>query len=50
MELPFIMGTPATMMLSFMATFLPFKGPEAAPLMEVFTYQALRLSSSADGK
>ena len=50
MELPFIIGTPATIALSLIATFLPLSGPEAAPWIEVFTYQALCLFSSGDGK
>ena len=50
MEQPFIIGTPATITLSFTATFLPLSGPESAPLIEVFTYQALCLFSSRDGK
>ena len=40
--MPFIIGTPATMTLSFTATLLPFNNPEDAPLIDVLTYQALR--------
>ena len=36
----FIIGTPATQMLSLMATALPFSGPSAAPLIALLTYQA----------
>src|SRR5277367_3411670 len=48
-ELPFIIGTPATMMLSLIANRFPFSGPESAPLIDVFTYHALCVFSSAVG-
>src|SRR5271155_5409022 len=48
-ELPFIIGTPATMALSLIATFFPLSGPSAAPRIEVFTYHALCVFSSAEG-
>src|ERR1700704_5154436 len=48
---PFIIGTPASMMLSFSATTLPFSLPLAAPLTVDLRYQALcRLSSGAGRK
>ena len=47
---PFIMGTPATMTLSLMATRLPLSLPAGAPLIDVFRYQALRGFSSAFGR
>src|SRR5882672_8154444 len=37
---PFIIGTPATVMLSLMATLSPASGPLGAPAMSVVTYQA----------
>ena len=49
-EAPFIMGTPATMTLSLMATRLPLSFPPAAPLIDVLRYQALRGFSSAFGR
>jgi hypothetical protein len=49
-EQPFIIGTPATMPLSLTAMRLPYSGPEAAPLIAVFTYQALCVFSSGGGK
>src|ERR671925_579089 len=49
-EQPFIIGTPATITLSLTATRLPCSGPEAAPLMAVFTYQALCVFSSGGGE
>src|SRR5438046_10537157 len=39
-EAPFIIGTPATMTLSLMATRLPFSLPLGAPLMDVLRYHA----------
>jgi hypothetical protein len=47
---PFIIGTPATQTLSLIAIFLPAKGPEGAPLIEHFHYQALSLFSAAAGR
>ncbi len=44
---PFIIGTPATAMLSLTATVRPASGPSLAPLMSVVTYQAP--SSLSDG-
>jgi hypothetical protein len=49
-EEPFIIGTPASAMLSFSTTLRPLSGPLAAPRMSVLTYQALSLFSSADGR
>src|ERR671938_740880 len=48
--LPFIIGTPATQMLSFMAMRLPTKGPDSAPLIEHLQYQALKGFSSGVGR
>ena len=47
---PFIMGTPASMMLSLSATTLPFSLPLAAPLTVALRYQALRGFSSGPGR
>src|SRR5918911_3975196 len=47
---PFIIGMPATQILSFMAMRLPAKGPESAPLTEHFQYQALKGFSSGAGR
>src|SRR5258708_15642597 len=49
-EEPFIMGTPASMILSFSATTLPFSLPLGAPLTVDFRYQALREFSSGPGR
>jgi hypothetical protein len=46
---PFIMGTPATHTLSFMATVLPDRGPDGAPLISVRQYQAPKGLSSGCG-
>src|SRR5215472_9594974 len=40
-EAPFIIGTPARLILSFSAIVLPASLPLAAPLTSVLTYQAL---------
>src|SRR5947207_4346552 len=40
-EAPFIIGTPASMMLSLSATRLPLSLPPGAPLTDVFRYHAL---------
>src|SRR3954471_2418767 len=37
---PFIIGTPATSMLSLIAAVRPASGPSPAPWISVFTYQA----------
>ena len=47
---PFIIGTPASMMLSFSATVLPLSLPLAAPLTVALRYQALRGFSSGAGR
>jgi len=47
---PFIIGTPATHTLSLMAIFLPESGPDGAPLIEHFQYQALYGLSSGRGR
>ena len=47
---PFIIGTPASMMLSFSATRLPLSLPREAPFTEVLRYQALRGFSSGPGR
>ena len=47
---PFIIGTPASMMLSFSATVLPLSLPLAAPLTTDLRYQALRGFSSGPGR
>src|SRR5260370_6335585 len=47
---PFIIGTPATQVLSLMATPLPLRMPLPAPLMEQRQYQALSRLSSCDGR
>src|ERR1700738_4118056 len=49
-EEPFIIGTPANMILSFSATTLPFSFPLGAPLTVDFRYQALRGFSSCPGR
>ncbi len=49
-EAPFIIGTPATITLSFMTARLPLSTPDGAPLMEVLTYQALYLFSAPLGR
>src|SRR6058998_858060 len=46
---PFIIGTPARQIVSFTTTCRPASGPSAAPLIDVFTYQAWRGSSSGVG-
>ncbi len=47
---PFIIGTPATAMLSFTATLRPASGPVPAPAMFVVTYQAPSSLPSAAGQ
>src|SRR5436309_893800 len=49
-EAPFIIGTPATMTLSLMATRLPFSLPLGAPLMDVLRYHAFCRFSSGPGR
>src|SRR5690348_8508792 len=46
---PFIMGRPATSMLSLIATVRPASGPSAAVLSSVVTYQAPSSFSAASG-
>src|ERR671933_85697 len=47
---PFIIGTPATAVLSLTATVRPASGPESAPRISVRTYQAPSGLSSSDGR
>src|SRR5580692_2079352 len=47
---PFIIGRPATQMLSLIAIFLPANGPVGAPLMDAVTYQAPSGFSEAEGR
>src|SRR5271157_453070 len=47
---PFIIGRPATQMLSLITIFLPARGPVGAPLMDEVTYQALSGLSEAGGR
>src|ERR1700685_2095759 len=47
---PFIIGRPATQMLSLIAIFFPANGPAGAPLMDAVTYQALSGFSEAAGR
>ncbi len=47
---PFIIGTPATAMLSFTATRRPASGPALAPAISVVTYQAPSSLPSAAGQ
>src|SRR4051812_14069075 len=47
---PFIIGTPATQMLSLIATFFPLSSPVPPVLMFVFQYQALYGFSDAAGR
>ena len=49
-EAPLASGTSATKITSLMATVRPESGPEAAPLIDVLTYQALSGLSSGFGK
>src|SRR5580704_5553524 len=47
---PFIIGTPASMMLSLRTTVLPLSFPDGAPCTVDFTYQALCAFSSPVGR
>src|SRR6267142_976116 len=47
---PFIIGTPATQMLSFTATFFPASTPFEEPVMLVLQYHALNRFSSGPGR
>ena len=47
---PFIIGTPATAVLSLTATVRPARGPSSAPVISVVTYQALNGFSSGSGR
>ena len=49
-EAPFIIGTPATQILSLMAIRLPASLPRLAPLIAVLTYQAPCGFSSGPGR
>src|SRR5919205_3083234 len=47
---PFIIGTPATAVLSLTATVRPASGPSSAPRISVRTYQAPSGFSASDGR
>ena len=47
---PFIIGTPATMMLSLIATVRPASGPSAASWISVVTYHAPSGFSASEGR
>src|SRR5580700_1815079 len=47
---PFIIGKPATQMLSLMTIFLPARGPAGAPLIDEVTYQAFSGLSEPVGR
>src|SRR5919205_3281684 len=47
---PFIIGTPATAVLSLIATVRPASGPLSAPRISVRTYQAPSGFSASDGR
>jgi len=47
---PFIIGTPATMVLSLIATLRPARGPSPPSVICVVTYQALNGLSAAAGR
>ena len=47
---PFIIGTPATMVLSFTATVRPASGPACASVISVVTYQAPSGFSASEGR
>src|SRR4051812_24781258 len=47
---PFIIGTPATAVLSLTATVFPVSGPPAAPVISVRTYQAPSGLSASPGR
>ena len=47
---PFIIGTPATEVLSLTATVFPASGPSPSAVIEVVTYQALNGLSAASGR
>ena len=47
---PFIIGTPATAMLSLTATRRPASGPSARPVISVVTYQAPSWLSPSAGR
>jgi hypothetical protein len=47
---PFIIGTPATAVLSFTATVFPASGPSPDPVIDVVTYHALKGLSAASGR
>ena len=49
-EAPFIIGTPARLILSFKTIDLPASGPRGAPLTSHFMYQALSGFSSGAGR
>src|SRR5262245_6247739 len=49
-DAPFIIGTPASITLSFKTTVLPLSGPDGAPSTRDFTYQALWGLSSGSGR
>ena len=50
MPAPFIIGTPATAVLSLTATVFPASGPSPDPVIDVVTYHALNGLSAGSGR